>query len=309
MDATVFDMGDIDIAWCPGCGNFGILKAVKRALADLDIPPQRLVMVSGIGQAAKLPHYLNCNVFNGLHGRALPPATAIKAVNPELVVIAESGDGDMYGEGGNHFINTIRRNPDITNIVHNNMVYGLTKGQASPTSRIGFKTPIQVDGVFEEPFNPLAVAVALNASFVARASIADPPGTLDILKRAITHKGYALVDIFQPCVSFNKLNTYQWFRDHTYTLGADHDPRDRMAAFARALEQDPFPLGIIYESPDRTPFEKNLAPYHDSDEPVFRRKRGRDAVQTFIHEQGGLQAARSGRGGIKTTGSPKVEER
>ncbi|HEX7401810.1 MAG TPA: thiamine pyrophosphate-dependent enzyme, partial [candidate division Zixibacteria bacterium] len=167
MDKTLYDMGDIDNAWCPGCGNFGILKILKEALVELEIKPENLVMVSGIGQAAKIPHYLKTNVFNGLHGRSLPAATAIKAVNPELTVIAESGDGCMYGEGGNHFMHTIRRNPNITNIVHNNMVYGLTKGQASPTSQLGFKTPVQIDGVAAEPFNPIAVAIALDASFVA----------------------------------------------------------------------------------------------------------------------------------------------
>jgi 2-oxoglutarate ferredoxin oxidoreductase subunit beta len=134
MEAHDFDMSNIDIAWCPGCGNFPILKILKQALAELETEPTNLVLVSGIGQAAKIPHYFKTHVFNGLHGRALPAATAIKAANPALTVIAESGDGDMYGEGGNHFLHTIRRNPDITNIVHNNMVYGLTKGQASPTS-------------------------------------------------------------------------------------------------------------------------------------------------------------------------------
>jgi len=209
MEAQSFDMGDIDIAWCPGCGNIPILKILKQALAELEIEPTNLVLVSGIGQAAKIPHYLKTNVFNGLHGRALPPATAIKAANPALTVLAESGDGDMYGEGGNHFLHTIRRNPNITNIVHNNMVYGLTKGQASPTSQIGFKTPVQVNGVFLEPFNPLAVAIALDAGFVARAYAGDAEQTKEILNKAIKHRGYALVDIFQPCVSFNKLNTYQ----------------------------------------------------------------------------------------------------
>jgi hypothetical protein len=160
-DIRDYRMEGADIAWCPGCGNFAILKAVQQALADLRIPPTKVVLVSGIGQAAKLPHYLKAHVFNGLHGRALPPATAIKVANPSLTVLAESGDGDMYGEGGNHFLHTIRRNPDITNIVHNNMVYGLTKGQASPTSPVGFTTPVQINGVFLEPFNPLAVAIAL----------------------------------------------------------------------------------------------------------------------------------------------------
>jgi 2-oxoglutarate ferredoxin oxidoreductase subunit beta len=140
-------------------------------------------------------------MFNGLHGRSLPAATAIKAINPELTVIAEGGDGDMYGEGGNHFLHTIRRNPDITHIVHNNMVYGLTKGQASPTRPVGFKTPVQVDGVVSEPVNPMAVAIAQNASFVARAFSGDVDKTKEIVKKAILHKGYALVDILQPCVT------------------------------------------------------------------------------------------------------------
>lgn len=198
----MFDMRNVDIAWCPACGNFAILDIIKQTLTELEINP--LAIVSGIGQAGKIPHYFKTNVFHGLHGRALPVATAIKMANPDLAVIAESGDGCMYAEGGNHFIHTIRRNPDITMIVHNNMVYGLTKGQASPTSQIGFKTPIQTKGVFLEPFNPIAVAIALDASFVARAFAGDKEQTKKILKKAITHKGFSLVDILQPCVSFNK---------------------------------------------------------------------------------------------------------
>jgi len=271
MNNTAFDCGDIDIAWCPGCGNFPILKTLKQALAELDIKPANLVLVSGIGQAAKIPHYLRTNIFNGLHGRALPAAVAIKASNPSLTVIAESGDGDMYGEGGNHFIHTIRRNPDITNIVHNNMVYGLTKGQASPTSRIGFKTPVQVAGVFLEPFNPLAVAIALDAGFVARAYAGDGEQTKDIIKKAIMHRGYALVDILQPCVSFNKVNTYQWFREHCYYLDQAHNPHDRTEAFRRATEKDKLPLGIFYLNPDKTTFEDNIGTYRDNPQPLYRR--------------------------------------
>lgn len=271
MNSSIFDPGKVDVAWCPGCGNFGILNTLKLALLDLDKRPETLVLVSGIGQAAKMPHYLKSHVFNGLHGRALPPATAIKASNPNLTVIAASGDGDMYGEGGNHFIHTIRRNPDITNLVHNNMVYGLTKGQASPTSQRGFKTPVQVRGVWAEPFNPLSVAIALNASFVARASIADPDRTKEIIKRAITHKGYALVDIFQPCVTFNKLNTYDWFRARTYYLDEGYDPTDRGEAFKKAIETDRFPLGIFYENPENTTFEERTGILDLKEVPLYRR--------------------------------------
>ncbi|HUT46174.1 MAG TPA: thiamine pyrophosphate-dependent enzyme [Sedimentisphaerales bacterium] len=281
MDTKVFDMNDIDIAWCPGCGNFPILKMLKRALAELQIKPADLVLVSGIGQAAKIPHYIKTNVFNGLHGRALPAATAIKAANPALTVIAESGDGDMYGEGGNHFIHTIRRNPNITNIVHNNMVYGLTKGQASPTSQKGFVTPVQVSGVFLEPFNPLAVAIALNASFVARAFSGDIERTTDILKKAIEHNGYALVDIFQPCVTFNRINTIQWFKEHTYYL-EDHDPSDRQKAFEMATETEKLPLGIFYKSPQKPPFEENTGIYKEKQIPLYERDLDKKELNNLI---------------------------
>lgn len=272
MDTKVFDMEGADVAWCPGCGNFYILQTLKNSLAELEIKPQELVLVSGIGQAGKLPHYLKSNVFNGLHGRSLPPAVAIKAVNPELTVIDVSGDGCMYGEGGNHFIHNIRRNPDITNLVHNNMVYGLTKGQASPTSRSHFKTNLQVEGVFLEPFNPLSVAISLNASFVARAFSGDTEQTKEIIKKAIKHKGYAIVDIFQPCVTFNKINTFQWFRENTYYLEDSYDPHDINQAFKKSMETDKFPLGIFYLSPSKKTFEENLAVYAGDKSPIYQRE-------------------------------------
>jgi 2-oxoglutarate ferredoxin oxidoreductase subunit beta len=215
---------------------------------------------------------MRANVFNGLHGRFLSSATAIKAVNPELTVIAASGDGCTYSEGGNHFMHTIRRNPDITNLVHNNMVYGLTKGQATPTSQIGFTTPVQVDGVFAEPFNPIAAAIALDASFIARAYIGDKDKTKDIIKQAVRHKGFALVDIFQPCVVYNKINTYKWFKDHTYYLEDTHDPHDKVRAFKRALEQDKLPLGVFYSNPNRKTFEENLSVYQMDKTPLPQRR-------------------------------------
>jgi 2-oxoglutarate ferredoxin oxidoreductase subunit beta len=282
MDARAFDIGEIDIAWCPGCGDYGILNVLKYTLAELNIAPENLVMVSGIGQAAKIPHYFRTHFFNGLHGRALPPAAAIKAANPSMTVIAESGDGDMYGEGGNHFVHTVRRNPNITNIVHNNMVYGLTKGQASPTSQLGFKTPVQVAGVFLEPFNPIAVAIALDAGFVARAFVGDVEQTKGILKKAIMHKGYALVDIFQPCVTFNKMNTWQWFKEHTYYLENSYDPHDRIAALKRAVEEDKLPLGIFYINPNKSIFEDNVGIYHQDSRPLFEREPDFARLQILI---------------------------
>lgn len=256
IDKKLYDMPHgTDMAWCPGCGNFPILNIVKLALSELDIAPEQAVICSGIGQAAKAPHYLRVHYFNGLHGRALPPAMAIKIASPKLTVIAESGDGDTYGEGGNHFLHTIRRNPDITNIVHNNMVYGLTKGQASPTSEKGMKTPVQTEGVILEPLNPLAVALALDATFVARAFAGDVMQAKEIVKQAISHRGYALVDVFQPCVVFNKQNTYQWFKEHTYTLGADHDRTDKMKALALALDAEKMALGVLYQREGKPTYE------------------------------------------------------
>lgn len=280
---NLFDLEDknIDLAWCPGCGNFGILQALKRTLAELEIKPESLVVVSGIGQAAKTPQYFKTNMFNGLHGRALPVATAIKACNPELTVIAEGGDGDMYGEGGNHFLHAIRRNPNLTNIVHDNMVYGLTKGQASPTSQSGFKTPVQVNGVFLEPFNPLAVAIALNASFVARAFIGDEEQTVEILKEAIRHRGYALVDILHPCVSFNKQNTYSWFKEKTYYL-KEHDPYDRPAAFEQAIQTEKLPLGIFYKHPGKKTFEESIKTYEVDKTPIINRMLDRKKLEKLI---------------------------
>ncbi|MBN1223857.1 MAG: 2-oxoacid ferredoxin oxidoreductase [Candidatus Aminicenantes bacterium] len=278
MDPKKFDMGDIDIAWCPGCGNFSILQSLKLALAELDRKPVNVVLISGIGQAAKIPHYLKVHFFNGLHGRALPPATAIKAVNPKLTVIAESGDGDMYGEGGNHFLHAIRRNPDITNIVHNNMVYGLTKGQASPTSSLGFRTPVQVRGVFLEPFNPLTLAIALGAPFVARTFSGEIDKTKEILKKAIAFKGYALVDILQPCVSFNKVNTFKWFQENTYWLDDSYDPKNRDAAMQVALRRDKLPLGLIYRAAGKKTFEENSGIYERSQTPLALRSTSRAAV-------------------------------
>jgi 2-oxoglutarate ferredoxin oxidoreductase subunit beta len=251
------DRTNIDNAWCPGCGNFGILKLIEEVLTELECDPKHTVIVSGIGQAAKTPYYIDTHMFCGLHGRALPVSTALKASNPALNVIAEGGDGDMYGEGGNHFLHTIRRNPDIVHIVHNNMVYGLTKGQASPTSQRGFETPVQVKGVSNEPFNPISVALALKAGFVSRVNIGNQTHAKTVLKEAFLHKGYALVDVFQPCVVFNKVNTYKWFKDNTYELDSSYEKHSLPSAMVKALENDPIPIGIFYQD-EHTTFEEQL---------------------------------------------------
>lgn len=282
MNQNRFDKGHVEISWCPGCGNFHILEALKGTFESLGIDPVELVVVSGIGQAAKTPHYLKCNLFNGLHGRSIPLATAVKAANPRLTVIAEGGDGDMYGEGGNHLLHAIRRNPDITVIVHNNMVYGLTKGQASPTSSRGFTTGIQVHGVTSEPFNPLAVAISLNASLVARTFAGDREETSRILAMAIQHRGFALVDILQPCITFNKVNTYQWFKENIEPIPGSHDTADRMMALELAFMKEKLPVGVLYVNEDKTTFEEVLPVYDSSDEPLYNRKVDRKKLQKVI---------------------------
>jgi len=274
---------NLDIAWCPGCGNFSIRTALIQALQELSIKPNELVIASGIGQAAKMPQYLDTNYFNGLHGRALPPAVAIKACNPELTVIAEGGDGDMYGEGGNHFLHNVRRNPDITHLVHNNMVYGLTKGQASPTSQKQFVTPVQINGVTNTPFNPLATAISLGATFVARAFSGDIEQTKEIIKKGIQHKGYALIDIFQPCVSFNKTNNFAWYREHTYYLEGSYDASQLLPAMEKALQTDHYPLGILYQKTDLPTFEENLTVYQTDQTPVTKRRREIDQVNQLLN--------------------------
>jgi len=243
-------------AWCPGCGNFPILAAVDEALDAVKVDRRKLVLVSGIGQAAKLPHYTRANVFNGLHGRAIPAATGIKLANTELEVVIVSGDGDMYGEGGNHLIHAMRRNIGITAFVHNNQVYGLTKGQASPTSDPGFTTPVQIHGTKSAALNPLAMAIAANCSFVARSFSGAKEHLVATMSAAIEHRGFALVDILQPCFSFNHVNTFKWYRDRVRPIGDYHDTRNREAAMRLAMKWgDEIPIGIIYES-ERKPYEK-----------------------------------------------------
>ncbi len=282
MAENPYDAPGVDIAWCPGCGLHSLHRLIKQSLAELEIPAREVVMVSGIGQAAKMPHYVQTNWFDGLHGRALPAALAIKAANPDLKVIVVSGDGCSYAEGGNHFMHQILRNPCITHIVSDNQVYGLTKGQASPTSMKGMVTPVQVSGVTNEPFNPLGVAISLGATFVARIYVGDADKSKAIIEQALQHKGYALVDSFSPCVSFNKLNTYQWYKEHTYYLDDKHNNHNQVAAFTRAIEANPWPLGIFYAVDGKSTFEEQLAPYKTSKEPLYKRQVDIQKLKTMI---------------------------
>lgn len=242
-------------AWCPGCGNFGILNAVKQALTELNLEPYQILMVSGIGQAGKLPHYTRGNVLNVLHGRSLPAAIGAKLANPELVVLAIGGDGDGYGEGGNHFIHSMRRNHNITYMVHNNQVYALTKGQASPTSDQGYISKMTPEGA-AAPLNPVSLAIACDVGLVARGFAADTGHLSQMIKTGIQHKGFSLIDILQPCVSFNHVNTFAWYRQRVYKLDDKYNPTDRISAFQKALEWgDKIPIGVIYRN-DRHTFEE-----------------------------------------------------
>lgn len=252
------DYGEYETAWCPGCGNFNLLDTVKKALTKKGLEPHQVLFVSGIGQAAKAPHYLNANLFNGLHGRGLPAATGARLANPELTVIAESGDGCIYGEGGNHFISAIRRNINLTVLVHNNQVYGLTKGQASPTSDRGFTTKTQPEGVIPVPFNPIATAVALHAGFVARSFAGIKDHLESMIIEAMEHRGFSLVDILQPCVIFNQVNTFKWYRERCKELPSEYDPSDWKAAMEKSqVWSDEIPVGVIYKN-DRPSFEENF---------------------------------------------------
>jgi len=239
-------------------------------MAELGIEPHRFTIVSGIGQAGKFPHYVKCNAFNGLHGRALPVATGIRLANHEMPVIVTTGDGDCYGEGGNHLMAAMRRNINVKLFVHDNQIYGLTKGQPSPTTGEGMMTKNMPFGVISGQFNPMALAVALDCSFAARAFAGDPEHLKGIMKEAVGHKGFSLVDILQPCVTFNKVNTYDWYRQKVYKLGPDHDPADRAAAFSKALEWgDRIPLGVIYRH-ERPTFEERFPVL--SGKPLVRRE-------------------------------------
>ncbi len=241
--------------WCPGCGNFGILMAFKRAIVELGLERNQVLLVSGIGCHGKMVDYVNINGFHGIHGRVLPIATGIKLVNPDLKVVGFSGDADCYDEGFEHFTHAMRRNVNITLIVHDNMVLGLTTGQATATSMKGFKTKSTPFGSTTTPLNPIAQALVSNCTFVARGFAGDMVHLQKLMIEAMKHRGFAFIDVFQPCVTFNYLNTYDWFKQRVYKLEeAGHDPTDRGKALEKAFEWgDKIPIGIFYKE-DRPTF-------------------------------------------------------
>lgn len=271
-----------ETAWCPGCGDFSILRTLTNVLNELDLSPEQVVLVGGIGQAAKTNQYISANGFSGLHGRALPAAVGIKLVNENLTVIVNTGDGDSYGEGGNHFLHNIRRNVDITHFVHDNQIYGLTKGQPSPTSD---SCDMEHGGAcnIDIPLNPMLLAIAAGASFVARAYTGNAAHLATIMKAAIAHKGYALVDILQPCVSFNKVNTYAYYSKRVYEVEETYDCTDKLSALAKSMEGgNKIPIGILYEEKVLTHEQKRPELFNGT--PIIDKALDMDKLNELIRE-------------------------
>lgn len=251
---TIADLkGRVDADWCPGCGDFGVLAAIQKGLVELQIPNHNVVTISGIGCSSNLPGYINTYGMHTLHGRALAVATGLKLANHDLTVLVTGGDGDGFGIGGNHFIHTMRRNVDLLYIVMDNQIYGLTTGQTSPTSRIGMKTKSMPFGNIEAPVNPISLALAAGATFVARGFSGDQKHLTDLIKRGIEHKGFSLIDVFSPCVTYNHDNTYQWYRPRVKKLEDDstYDATDWTAAMEKSLLWgEEIPIGRFFERTD-----------------------------------------------------------
>jgi len=249
--------------WCPGCGDYGILNALKRALVKAGLAPHQVVISSGIGCGSKLPDYMTVNGFTSLHGRPIPIAQGVHLANHGLKAIVVSGDGDTYGLGGNHLLHCMRRNADVTIIVQDNRVYGLTKGQYSPTSPQGFvsKTSPAPTGAIDQPVNPIALGLATGATFIARSWSGDLPHLIDTMVAAIQHRGAALLDVLQPCVTFNPTYSYDYYRPRVYKLEEeDYDPTNQEAAWKKAHEWgDRIPIGVLYRVEGQPTYEDQVA--------------------------------------------------
>lgn len=234
--------------WCPGCGDFGIWTAIKNALAELGIPRHKVVIVYGIGCSGNMANTIKCYGFHSLHGRTLPVAVGAKLANKDLIAIAVAGDGDAYGEGTNHLIHTARYNADINLIVCNNRLFSLTTGQASPTAEKGMISKTTPWGEIKEPINPLALSLVSGASFVARSAAFEIKHLTEIIKKAIQHAGFSHIDVLQQCMTFNKLNTVEWYKQRIYKLEEQgYQPKDLKLALEKSLEKEKLPLGIFYQ--------------------------------------------------------------
>jgi len=268
--------GRIHPDWCPGCGDFSVLAALQAALLELELAPHQVCVVSGIGCSSNLPGFLNTYGMHTLHGRSLAVATGLKLANHALKVICTGGVGDGYGIGGNHFVHTMRRNVDLTYIVMDNQIYGLTTGQVSPTSVKGMKTKSTPHGNVENPINPIPMAIVGGATYVARAFSGKQRHMVEMMKGAIQHRGFALVDVFSPCVTYNKDNTYQWFNPRVRLLEEQsHDPTDFHQALDRGMQWgDEIPIGLFWRRTDRPSLEEQEPVLHTGEGPLALRKLG-----------------------------------
>jgi 2-oxoglutarate ferredoxin oxidoreductase subunit beta len=262
--STIQDFSGYQPTWCPGCGNFGIGIAIKSALTQLGMSPSDIFVSFGIGCSGNMNDFLNAYASHGMHGRALPVAIGMKLANHTMKTIVVAGDGDFYGEGGNHFLHGCRGNHDITVVAHDNRVYGLTTGQAAPTADKGYKSKSTPKGIIEVPVNPLGIAIMQGASFVAQSFAGDTPHLIETLKKAIAHKGFSLVNVLQPCVTFNKVNTYKYYMEHTYKLGAEYTGIDQGEALQKAMElnEQKFPLGVLYNV-EKPVFHEQISQLHE----------------------------------------------
>ncbi|ERI08281.1 2-oxoacid:ferredoxin oxidoreductase subunit beta [Aneurinibacillus aneurinilyticus] len=251
--------------WCPGCGDFSVQAAIQRAAASVGLEPENLAVVSGIGCSGRISGYINAYGVHGIHGRSLPIAQGLKMANRELTVIASGGDGDGFAIGMSHTIHAIRRNMDITYIVMDNQIYGLTKGQTSPRSAEGFVTKSTPKGSIEPSMKPLELALAAGATFVAQTMSSDLKGMTSLIEQGLKHKGFSLINVFSPCVTFNKVNTYDWFKEHVKNLSdvEGYDAHDRIAAMRVLMETDGLVNGLIYQNKDRDSYESMVAGFKE----------------------------------------------
>ncbi len=282
--------GKVDPDWCPGCGDFGVLAALQKALVDLQIQPYNVVTISGIGCSSNLPGYVETYGMHTLHGRALAVATGVKMANHDLTVVVTGGDGDGFGIGGNHFIHTMRRNVDLLYLAMDNQIYGLTTGQVSPTSRVGMKTKSTPFGSVEGPINPIALALAAGATFVARGFTGDQKHLTDLIKLGLEHKGFSFIDIFSPCVTYNHDNTYPWFKQRVKKLEDDpaYDASNLQQAFEKAqLWGDEIPTGRFFQRTD-LPSLDQAEPVLDTGGPLALRELGipPEITREFVTELG-----------------------
>lgn len=269
--------------WCPGCGDFGIWASIKNAIIELGFGPTDFVMVYGIGCHGHMINFLNSYAIETLHGRPIPVAQGIKLANHKLPVIVITGDGDTFGEGTNHLIHAARRNIDITVILHDNQVYGLTTGQTAPTAKKGFKTKSTPSGVIEEPVNPLAITLSGGATFVARGFSGNIPNLTKMIVEGIKHKGFSFIDIFQPCVTFNHINSYQWYREHIYELPSSHDIKNRVEAYQKSLEMaDQIPVGVFYK--EEKPTYEEQTPQLQKNTLLFSPLPSKEEIDKMIDE-------------------------